>query len=335
MKLPVPRGPISDGVVRYLRGDGAALGAVALPHDVLGDDDLQLALFIAHETHYGGFDEVGDEIEWQPALIEFRSELEQAMLARLIADLGAPVEIDPADVPGAIFAMVESDDAAPLSRFLAARASLEQFREFVIHRSAYQLKEADPHSFAIPRLDGPPKTALLEIQADEYGGGRCERMHSRLFAKSMSGLGLDSRPNAFLDRLPGATLATVNVMSAFGTRRARRGAIVGHLAMFEMTSSRPNRAYGNGLRRLGADPATVDFYDEHVEADAVHENIAAFDLAGGLARREPGLSADILCGARALLLLEARFAANLLDAWEDGESSLRIAPDLATLDSAA
>jgi hypothetical protein len=93
--------------------------------------------------------------------------------------------------------------------------------------------------------------------------------------------------------------------------------------MFEMTSSRPNRSYGNGLRRLGVDPATVDFYDEHVEADAVHENIAAYDLAGGLANREPDLVTDILFGARALLLLESSFAAQLLGAWQAGESSLR------------
>ena len=72
--------------------------------------------------------------------------------------------------------------------------------------------------------------------------------------------------------------------------------------MFEMTSSLPNRRYGNALRRLGFDAEATDFYDEHVEADAVHENIAAHDLAGGLAREEPGLAPDILFGARALLL---------------------------------
>src|SRR4029078_7293592 len=155
------------------------------------------------------------------------------------------------------------------------QASIDQFREFVIHRSAYQLKAADPHSFAIPRLDGPPKAALLEIQVDEYGGGRSERMHSHLFATTMRELGLDPRPNAFLDRLPGSTLATVNLMSAFGTRRARRGAIVGHLAMFEMTSSRPNRAYGNGLRRLGTDPGTRRLFDQKDHASAGQHDISA------------------------------------------------------------
>jgi len=188
------------------------------------------------------------------------------------------------------------------------RASDEQIREHVIHRSAYQLKEADPHSWAIPRLSGSAKAALVEIQFDEYGGGRAERMHSALFANTMRGLGLDPSYSAYLDLLPGITLATVNLMSWFGLHRRLRGAIVGHLAVFEMTSSVPNRRYGNGMRRLGYGPDVTKFYDEHVEADAVHESIAVWDLADALARAEPRLASDIVFGASAVLAVEARWA---------------------------
>ncbi|MDX6603368.1 MAG: hypothetical protein QOF13_2570, partial [Solirubrobacterales bacterium] len=222
-----------------------------------------------------------------------------------------------------LFRLEAEDDGPPLSRYIETKATLEQFREFVVHRSLYQLKEADPHSWAIPRIAGATKTALLEVQGDEYGGGRAERMHSALFAKTMRALGLDGSENAYLSYVPGFTLATVNLMSALGLRRSRRGAIVGHLAMFEMTSAGPNRRYGNAMRRLGFDAEATDFYDEHVEADAVHENIAAYDLAGGLAKAEPELVGDIIFGARALLHLEGRFAARLLSAWEAGETSLR------------
>jgi hypothetical protein len=194
--------------------------------------------------------------------------------------------------------------------------------EFVVHRSAYQLKEADPHSGALPRLTGAPKVAMVEIQADEYGGGDPERVHAALFAKAMAGLGLDPSYGAYLDHIPGYTLATVNLMSLLGLHRRWRGAIVGHLALFEMTSAVPNRRYGNGLRRLGFDRATTDFFDEHVTADAVHESIAAVDLAGGLVRQEPELAADVIWGARALVELEGRFARRLLDAWAGGRSSL-------------
>jgi hypothetical protein len=54
------------------------------------------------------------------------------------------------------------------------------------------------------------------------------------------------------------------------------------------------------------------FFDEHVVADAVHESVAAVDLAGGLARQDPALTRDILWGATALRELEGDFARHLL-----------------------
>jgi len=331
--LPVA-GPLSRLVRDLLAGSPAAPIAVVIGaaeeaerlveevEDPLADDDLQLALYCCFELHYRGFSGVDPDWEWSPTLLAVRAALEQTFLAALETEIGSTDPVQPSRVGDLLFQLEAGDEGPALSRRLEVDADLERFREFVVHRSLYQLKEADPHSWAIPRLTGSPKTALLEVQGDEYGGGRPERIHSVLFAKTMRALELDDRENAYLDRIPGVTLATVNLMSALGLRGSRRGAIVGHLAMFEMTSALPNRRYGNALRRLGFDAEATDFYDEHVEADAVHENIAAFDLAGGLARQHPELAADILFGARALLFLEGRFARYLLAAWETGETSL-------------
>jgi hypothetical protein len=291
--------------------------------DPLADDDLQLALYLCFELHYRSFAGIDANWEWSPALLAVRAMLERAFLDALEAAIGPGGPVDPGKVGDILFQLEADDDGVSLSRRIETVAGLEEFREFVVHRSFYQLKEADPHSWAIPRLRGAAKTALLEVQGDEYGGGHPERMHSVLFAKTMRALGLADRENTYLHLAPGVTLATVNLMSALGLRRSRRGAIVGHLAMFEMTSALPNRRYGNALRRLGFGLEATDFYDEHVEADAVHENIAAYDLAGGLAQAEPQLATDIVFGARALLFLEGRFAERLLDAWDDGETSLR------------
>jgi hypothetical protein len=138
----------------------------------------------------------------------------------------------------------------------------------------------------------------------------------------MGALGLDTSYGAYVGILPGITLATVNLMSLFGLHRRRRGALAGHLAAFEMTSSIPNRRYANGFRRLGYGADVTRFYDEHVEADAVHENIAAWDLGGGLARADPRCAGDVLFGARALLAVEALWADRLLTHWQAGQSSL-------------
>jgi hypothetical protein len=324
MKLPDPRGPLSAALVERLPLAVTELSrpVIGPAVDPLAEDDLQLALFLCHELHYGGFEGVDDEWEWQPSLVAFRNELERAMVERLIAEAGPPAPCPPEDVPEAIFGLVEADPAPPLSRYIASRATLEECREFVIHRSAYQLKEADPHTFASPRIRGTAKAAMVEVQADEYGGGDAERMHSTLFANTMRALGLDASYGAYVHLLPASTLATVNLITLFGLRRRWRGALVGHLAAFEISSPQPNRRYANGLRRLGLGPEATEFYDEHVEADSVHENIAAYDMAGGLARQEPELAGDILFGVRSLLVTESRFAAHLLDAWRSGRSSM-------------
>jgi len=322
--LPGVRGPWTESLMSLLTSSTSGL---SIPDDmpdtpqVLSDDDLQMALYLCYELHYAGLEGVDDRMEWDPRVVSFRGVLEQEFEAAL-RELIPAAPPQRSSVGEELQRLVQHDSGPPLSRYVETRATLCEALEHVVHRSAYQLKEADPHSWAIPRLTGGPKAALVEIQADEYGGGRAERIHAALFAETMRGLGLDCRYGAYLDLLPGVTLATVNLMSLFGLHRRLRGSIAGHLAVFEMTSSIPNRRYGNGFRRLGFGPDVTGFYDEHVEADAVHESIAAWDLAQSLARREPELADDILFGAQALLALEARWAEHLLESWSHGKTSL-------------
>jgi hypothetical protein len=317
LALPEPRGAVTALLLDALGRPVEPLPAAPEPSD---HEDLHLALYLCYELHYRGLPGVDERWEWDPSLLALRGDLERRFEAELRRDVPVPAGGDAMDL--ALRAIEAADEAPSLSKHLERHGTLEHYLEFLAHRSAYQLKEADPHSWALPRLSGGPKAALVEIQADEYGGGDPRRIHAQLFADAMDALGLDSRYGAYVDRIPAVTLATVNLMSMFGLHRRLRGAIVGHLALFEMTSSIPNRRYANGLRRLGL-PEATGFFDEHVVADAVHENVAAVDLAGGLARAEPQLEADVLWGAAALVELEGRFARHLLGSWEAGASSLR------------
>lgn len=219
--------------------------------------------------------------------------------------------------------MAAEESGPSLSRYLAKHATVDEAREFLIHRSIYTLREADPHSWAIPRLSGGPKCALVEIQSDEYGGGNADRVHATILAKTMRGAGLNDSYGAYITHVPAITLASQNMMSMFGLNRRLLGAIVGHLAAFEMTSSIPNRWYGEGFRRLGFGEDVTDYFDEHVEADAVHEQIASRDLAGGLAEQHPELLPDIMFGAAACLTVDGLTGVHMLDNWRAGNSSLR------------
>jgi hypothetical protein len=328
-ELPEPRGELSEALIEALRRPADTANWPAAEANPLGED-AQLALYVAYELHYRSFDLVDPDWEWEPSLLGFRREVERGFEEAVAEQVGMVDAPEPDRVGLTLAELARAEDGPSLSRYIATEADLEQFREFVIHRSAYQLKEADPHTWGIPRLAGPAKAAMVEVQADEYGGGDPDRVHAVLFEKSMDALGLDPTYGAYLDRIPAVTLATVNLMSLFGLHRRLRGAIVGHLAGFELTSPVPNHRYAKGLQRLGASDDAIDFFTEHVEADSVHENIAAYDMAQGLAMEQPEMTADILFGARALLVFDERFAAHVLDQWERGQSSLLPEPALTT-----
>lgn len=328
MRMPRPRGVLSEMIrdalidrpVRW--PDVVATAKSTATRGVVSDEDSQLSLLMLYELHYRGLAGVNDCWEWHPELLSVREVIEQRFETE-IRDLTVVPELPPdGAMAGALFRLTAPAPGPSLSKFMAQRASQTQFREFLTHRSVYHLKEADPHTWAIPRLAGAVKAALVEVQADEYGGGRAERMHATLFARTMRALGLDDTYGAMVDRVPAVVLAGVNAMSMFGLHRRLLGAIVGHLAAFEMTSSLPNRLYGNGLRRLGYDRDATLFFDEHVEADAVHEQIAGRDLAGGLAAAAPERAPDILFGAAACLMLDDLAGDHLRSCWAAGRSSL-------------
>lgn len=323
--LPVPRGPISEHVVRALGVPfESGLAAAATPPiaatDPLGDDDLHLALYCLYELHYRGFADVDPMWEWAPSMLALRAVLEARFEQALRAQVG-PVATT-VDVRQALVAEAEADGPS-LSGWMEQHGTLDAMREFCVHRSLYQLKEADPHTWGIPRLRGRAKAALVTIQADEYGGGHEPSMHATLFADTMAALGLDPGYGTYLDAVPGETLATVNLVSMFGLHRRWRAALVGHLALFEMTSRGPMGRYSRALARLGVPAEGRRFYDVHVEADAVHEVLALDELVAAFVEDEPSSAADVVFGAKALSMVEGAFARTVLDAWRHARTSLQ------------
>jgi hypothetical protein len=292
--------------------------------DVLEDGDVQLTLFLLYGLHYGWHGQGSAGLEWDLELLSVRQHLEswhEERLRELTGEVMAPAPSS-REVAARLFELTTSAGGPSLARYVARRATVEQLRELLVLRSLYTLREADPHSWAIPRLTGPPKAALVEIQSDEYGGGRPAAMHSSLYARAMRGAGLDDTYLAYVDQVPPIVLASHNTMSLLGLNHRLLGAVVGHLVAFEMTSSIPNRYYRDGFARLGFGEEVTAYFAEHVEADAVHEQIAAHDLAGSLAEQQPSLVPDILFGAASSLVMDDLVAAHVLSAWESGRTAL-------------
>ncbi|MDV9186734.1 iron-containing redox enzyme family protein [Streptomyces sp. SR27] len=320
--LAAARGDLSSAVERALRTDRppAYTEASIRRADPWGED-LQLALYLLYELHYRGFERVDDDREWDPDLLRLRQESESLFLDALRATLtGGPRSVEDAFAP---LLVEQVNPAGSVTHYLETEGELWQLREYAALRSLYHLKEADPHAWVIPRLTGRAKAAMVAVEYDEFGAGHPERIHARLFAELMTDLDLDPTYGHYLDHAPAPLLATVNLMSLFGLHRALRGALVGHFACVEVTSSPGSRRLAKAVRRCGAGPAAEHFYAEHVEADAVHEQVVRREVIGGLLADEPALEPDIAFGCAATVLLEDELGAHLHEAWASGRSALR------------
>ena len=207
-----------------------------------------------------------------------------------------------------------------------ARRRAGRGAEFLIHRSAYQLKEADPHSWALPRLSGPPEGGP---RGDP--GRRVRRRQARADPRHdvrprHGGAAASTRPRRLSRRDPRlhARHRQPDVAPGPPPALARRDRGPPRAVRDDLVDTEPPLRDAGCAGSASASEATA-FFDEHVEADAVHENIAAVDLAGGLARQQPELGADVLWGARALAGSTARWPRPSCARWEAGESSLRAA----------
>ena len=324
-QLPDARGPLSLAVLSQLT-EHVPHHHLARIEASLGDSDpygidLQLTLYVCYELHYRGFAGVDPRWEWNAGLLHLRGQLENAFLAAVRQQVG---EIGPDETAADEMdrLSVEPIEGTGPSYYLRDQGDWEQMREYFAHRSLYHLKEGDPHAWAIPRLTGQAKASFVAVEFDEYGG-RGSKVHQQLFADLLDAAGLDSSYLGYLNDVPADALAVVNLMSLFGLHRELRGSAIGHFASTEITSSPGSGRLVEALERMGAPEPCIGFYREHVEADAVHEQVVRTDVVGDMVAREPHLERDVVFGIRARDLIEDRLATHLMECWTTGRTSLR------------
>jgi hypothetical protein len=330
--LPQPRGPVSAALVDVLRRRpwearlGDALwwrGAIA---DAPADDDLQLALFCVYELHYRGLEGVAEDWEWQPDLVRVRHEWEQVLLAGLESEVGAPHSLQQRSREATVARLVETARRgrdSSLAEYVLREAAADQFRELLIHRSVAELRAGDLHAWVLPRLSGSAKAALVGLEASTYGMGRLPLMRAELFRALLRSWRLDPGYGHYVDRVPGVTLLATNVLTLFGLNRRWRGALLGHLAATEVSGWLSSARLAHGHRRLGGSEAGGRYFDEQLVGETHRERLATTDLVGGFLAQQPGLSGDVVFGARCAVLLEDLLAAHVLPRWHRGGSSLR------------
>ena len=297
--LPTPRGALTEALSDCFRGRGVARSVEADSHD-----DAALALWMLYELHHRGFDEVDDALEWDPALLAVRADLEHDLeerwrdRARHLAQPAQDRLAEGEDFAELFFDLCAADTGGEsLARFVQREAEEEQVLALLRQRSIYHVREQDSAMWALPRLDDETKAHLVAIAADEYGNGHPDHLHAELWRRGMAACGLDTGYAAYVDEALPEVLEQNNLMSMLGLHRRLVPAALGHLAAVEVCSSVPSKRMVRGLERLGMPEPMIAYYREHMVADAVHEQVAVRRMLGGWVAREPHVADDALWGA--------------------------------------
>lgn len=324
--LPAPGGPLSSLVLKTI---AAPPGKFKLGHqdaetlrqmgqrmdDPLSDHDLQLSLSLCYELHYLSFRGVETAWEWDPGLLGLRAEFEQLFIRGIGHAIGFEPDVRPDELGSRLLSLGRDRQYEDLVDLIAHDIDLEQTRELVIHRSPVRLRRPDPYGWAMTRLRGPPRRALAKLLENAIP----ERS---LYSKAMRAVGLDSRDGAYLDLLPGSTLAEINLMSFLGFHRRGRAAMLGQIAMQEILSPAEDRACGQALRRLGFGDDACAYFDRTAADARQVTSSAVFEMAEGQARIDPAFGRDIILGARSMLAVQERVVDRMLDCWRRGKPSL-------------
>ena len=235
---------------------------------------------------------VDERWEWEPSLLALRAELEARLRGRAAARSArrGRRRSRPRDGPRAARRSPTPTTGRRCRATSSATGTLDAGAR--VRRAPLGL----PAQGGRPALVGDPAAVRpAEGRAGRDPGRRVRRRAARArprrscSRRRWTALGLD----AALRRLPrrhprrDARHREPDVAVRAAPPLARRDRRAPRAVRDDLLGAQPPLRRRPAPARASAARAT-DFFDEHVEADAVHENIAAVDLAGGLARQEPG-----------------------------------------------
>lgn len=185
----------------------------------------------------------------------------------MVADPGAPAER--ADLFVRLDELVdrpEPDDEA--ASFVAHECGLDGFRVLVAEFAVDALTEAQSFLPAVARLPIEPRMALLRVLIDEFGCGRVERAHSRLYMNLLDELDLPTDVESHLPATSREALAFVNLFYWLAGRAEGPAWFLGALAHLEASIVDGFACYLAACERLGV--VHDDYYREHVHIDTFH-----------------------------------------------------------------
>jgi hypothetical protein len=188
--------------------------------------------------------------------------------------------------------------------WLADDATLDELVCFVALEGGPDAGFDDLVSLGQLGLAGIAKVTLGANYWDEMGRGEPAAVHTELHHRMVDALGVP-RVDAHDQPIEGLERLALNGLLA--TNRALQPELLGALGLLECQAGPRCRRVVAGLRRLGAPPDALPFYDEHATADPRHGKDWLDHAVAPLVEQHPAWGPRIVQGARWRASVNRRF----------------------------
>lgn len=253
-------------------------------------------LLDVHALHLGDVATLGPAVDWQhePRVAAVKRRLEARLRAELDATTAGGAEVG-ADAVAEMRRLAAEERVPEVYDWLAEHSTLPELTGFVSLEGGPDADFDDLVALCQVGLGGRPKATLGANYWDEMGRGDPAAVHTELHRR-MAGA-LDVRPVP-IDDLPVAALARRALNGYLATNRALQPEALGSLGLIELQAGPRCRQVVHALRRLGAPPDALPFYEEHATADPRHGKEWLEGAIAPLLERIPAWGPRIVRGAR-------------------------------------
>lgn len=179
--------------------------------------------------------------------------------------------------------------------YLKDEASREGMKMFLAQETTLDPRFDDILALMQVGVTGAEKMEIAKNYFDEMGNGQEDEVHTVLFSKALTVLGIDQ---SYIDRilLPEALLCG-NLSACLALSSRHHYKAIGYFGVTEFLAPRRFKKMVAGWRRLGLPEAGVEYHDLHIRVDAIHGKGWFDNAIEPAARRDPALIKEILFGA--------------------------------------
>jgi Iron-containing redox enzyme len=282
--------------------DGAGLHALRGETAASWRDALE-ALLEIHALHLAPLQTLDGAEHWQhhPDVARLKLQLEGAVRRRL--EHRCPV-LQVEDAVGELRRVAARDLVPPVYDWLADEASLADLVRFIALEGGPDAGFDDLVALCQIGIAGTPKVTLGANYWDEMGRGEPSAVHTELHHRMAEALDL---PRLTPRELPIEGLERLALNGLLATNRALQPELLGALGLLECQAGPRCRRVAAALRRVGAPPDALPFYEEHALADPRHGKDWLDGAVGPLVERTPAWGTRIVQGARWRASVNRRF----------------------------